>query len=568
MASRCDYYRRILDSMLEGVIMVDEKAHVLFLNCAARKILNLPRDGLTGEKVTDVIPNTRLHITLKSGKAELDRVQDVGNTKIVTSRIPLRNEKKKIVGAVAVFRDITEVQRMAEEVTDLRNVRLMLETIIESTDDAISVADADGKVQMVNKAYTKLTGYNAEDVVGKFADVDIAEGESVHIKVAETQKPIFGHRLKVGPMKKEVIVDATPLVIDGKFLGSVAVIHDVSKIISLSRELEEANRTIRRLSAHYTFDDIVGVSHTMQVAIMQAKKVARTRATVLLRGESGTGKELFAHAIHNASPRSSEPFVSVNCAALPEGILESELFGYEEGAFTGAKRGGKQGLLEAANGGTLFLDEIGKMNIHVQSRFLRFLQEMEVTRLGSTKKKRLDVRIIAATNLDLEEMIKDGRFIPDLYYRLNVVPIVITPLRERMEDLRPLVKHVVRKLNQEYGRAVKNVSEEVYEILDNLPWYGNVRELENFIARAMINMDMSEKELKISHLPAFEVPRKSTTSIHIPSGITLKTAMENFEKNLIETTLKSYCGNRTKTAEALGISLRTLFYKIKHYHIK
>ncbi len=568
MTSKCEYYRRILDSMLEGVIMIDKNARILFVNRAAREILNLSRVELAGEKVTDVIPNTRLHIVVKNGKSELDRVQDAGNAKIVTSRIPLRNEKGDVVGAVAVFRDITEVQHMAEEVTDLKNVRLMLETIIESTDDAISVADIDGKVKMVNKAYTKLTGYNAEDVVGKFANVDIAEGESVHMKVSKLQKPIFGHRIKVGPMKKEVIVDATPLVIDGKFLGSVAVIHDVSKIIALSRELEEANRTIRRLSARYTFDDIVGISHTMQVAIMQAKKVAQTRATVLLRGESGTGKELFAHAIHNASPRSSEPFVSVNCAALPEGILESELFGYEEGAFTGAKRGGKKGLLEAANGGTLFLDEIGKMDIHIQSRFLRFLQEMEVTRLGSTKKKRLDVRIIAATNLDLEEMIKDGKFIPDLYYRLNVVPIVITPLRERMEDLRPLVKHIVRKLNQEYGRAVENVSEEVFEILERLPWYGNVRELENFIARAMINMDIDEKELKTSHLPAFEVPRRKSTSIRIPSGVTLKSAVSNFEKNLIETTLKSYCGNRTKTAEALGISLRTLFYKIRHYHIK
>ncbi|WP_051962992.1 sigma-54 interaction domain-containing protein [Mesoaciditoga lauensis] len=568
MTSKCKYYRRILDSMLEGVIMVDKNARILFINHAACKILHLPISDYEGEKVVNTIPNTRLHIVVENGMPELDRIQDAGNTKIVTSRIPLKDENGKVVGAVAVFRDITEVQHMAEEVTDLKNVRFMLETIIESTDDAISVADESGKVKMVNKAYTKLTGFSAEEVIGKSANVDIAEGESVHMKVAKLKKPIFGHRIKVGPLRKEVIIDATPLVIDGKFSGSVAVIHDVSKIIALSRELEEANRTIRFLRAKYTFDDIIGVSHTMQVAILQAKKVAKTRATVLLRGESGTGKELFAHAIHNASDRASNPFVSVNCAALPEGILESELFGYEDGAFTGAKKGGKRGLLEEANGGTLFLDEIGKMEVKVQSRFLRFLQEMEITRLGSTKTKHLDVRIIAATNLDLEERIKDGRFIPDLYYRLNVVPIVITPLRERMEDLEPLVKHIIRKLNQEYGRAIKSVSDEVFEILKSLPWYGNVRELENFIARAIINMEIDEKIIKISHLPAFEVPRKTSTSIHVPSGITLKTALNNFEKHLIETTLKSYEGNRTKTAEALGISLRTLFYKLNHYRIK
>ena len=568
MSLKSGYYQRILDSMLEGVIMIDEEARVLFINNAACKILKLPQKDYSGQSVVDTIPNTRLHLVLKTGKAELDKIQNVGNVKIVTSRVPLFDENRKIVGAVAVFRDITGVRRMAEEVTDLKNIRLMLEAIIDSTDDAISVADSNGKITLVNRAYTKITGFNPDDVIGKPASVDIAEGESVHMMVSKSKKAIMGHRIKVGPMKKEVIVDATPLVIDGNFVGSVAVIHDVSKIISLSRKLEEANRTIRRISARYTFDDIIGKSHIMQVAILQAQKVAKTRATVLLRGESGTGKELFAHAIHNASDRASHPFVSVNCAALPEGILESELFGYEEGAFTGAKKGGKRGLLEEANGGTFFLDEIGKMEVEIQSRFLRFLQEMEIVRLGSTKTKHLDVRIIAATNLNLEDMVKKGKFIPDLYYRLNVVPIFIPPLRERMEDLEALVKNTIRKLNQEYGRAVESVSNEVLEVLKSLSWPGNVRELENFIARSMINMEISEKIIKISHLPPFELPRKYSSKIRVPSGTTLKSALKNFERHLIETTLKSYGGNRTKTAEALGINLRTLFYKLKLYKIR
>ncbi len=568
MSLKSGYYQRILDSMLEGVIMIDEKARVLFINNAACKILKLPQKDYSGQSVVDTIPNTRLHLVLKTGKAELDKIQNVGNVKIVTSRVPLFDENGKIVGAVAVFRDITGVRRMAEEVTDLKNIRLMLEAIIDSTDDAISVADSNGKITLVNRAYTKITGFNPDDVIGKPASVDIAEGESVHMMVSKSKRAIMGHRIKVGPMKKEVIVDATPLVIDGNFVGSVAVIHDVSKIISLSRKLEEANRTIRRISARYTFDDIIGKSHIMQVAILQAQKVAKTRATVLLRGESGTGKELFAHAIHNASDRASHPFVSVNCAALPEGILESELFGYEEGAFTGAKKGGKRGLLEEANGGTFFLDEIGKMEVEIQSRFLRFLQEMEIVRLGSTKTKHLDVRIIAATNLNLEDMVKKGKFIPDLYYRLNVVPIFIPPLRERMEDLEALVKNTIRKLNQEYGRAVESVSNEVLEVLKSLSWPGNVRELENFIARSMINMEISEKIIKISHLPPFELPRKYSSEIRVPSGTTLKSALKNFERHLIETTLKSYGGNRTKTAEALGINLRTLFYKLKLYKIR
>lgn len=566
MISECEYYKRTLDSMLEGVIMVDADARIIFINEAAKHILRLPDGEYAGKGVVETIPNTRLHLVVKSRNPELDRIQNVGKVTILTSRIPLFKETGEIAGAVAVFRDISEVQRMAEEVTDLKNVRIMLENIIESTDDAISVADANGNVLMVNREYTKLTGFNPEDVIGKLAVVDIAEGKSVHVMVAKEKKPILNHRIKVGPMKKEVIIDATPMIIDGKFAGSVAVIHDVSKIIALSRDLEEANRTIRRLSARYTFDDIVGTGHAMEVAMQQAKKVAKTRATVLLRGESGTGKELFAHAIHNESERSSNAFVSVNCAALPESILESELFGYEEGAFTGARRGGKKGLLEEADGGTLFLDEIGKMDISVQSRFLRFLQEMEVTRLGSTRAKRLDIRIIAATNLDLEDMIKQGKFIPDLYYRLNVVPIFIPPLKERKEDIGHLVKHILRKLNQEYGRAVESVSDAAVSVLKNFSWPGNVRELENFIARAMINMDIDDKEMKISHFPQFTISPRNLKEVRMVEG-NLKSALRNYERRLIEEALLANNGNRKKAAKALGISLRSLFYKLENYGV-
>ncbi len=563
--SKYKYYEQALDSMIEGVIMVNERAEVIFINKAARQILHLNDENYNGKKVVNVVPNTRLHKVIESKRAEIDKIQSVGKVKIITSRIPLIDENGELRGAFAVFRDITEVQKMAEEVTDLRHVRLMLEKIIESTDDAISVADENGNLMMVNREYTKLTGFNEKDVIGKPATIDIAEGESVHMMVAKEKKPILGHRLKVGPMKKDVIVDVTPLFIDDKFVGSVGVVHDVSKIISLSRELEEANQVIRHISARYTFDDIIGNGQAMQIAITQAKKVAPTRATVLLRGESGTGKELFAHAIHNASDRKNASFVSVNCAALPEGILESELFGYEEGAFTGARKGGKIGLLEESNGGTLFLDEVGKMNLSVQSRFLRFLQEMEITKLGSTKVKHLDVRIIAATNINLEDMVKNGTFIPDLYYRLNVVPIYIPPLRERIEDIEPLVKYIIRKLNQQYGRLVEGISRDALNVIEKISWPGNVRELENFIARAMINMDISEKEITISSLPPYVESKKK---IFNGAKKDLKKSLADYEKELIEEALRANDGNRKKTAQYLGISLRALFYKMESYKIK
>ncbi len=561
--SKYEYYEHALDSMIEGVIMVNSRAEVIFINKAARQILQIEAIDYVGKNVVDVVPNTRLQNVVESKKPEIDQVQNIGKTKIITSRIPLLDDQGNLKGAIAVFRDITEIQKMAEEVTDLRRIRLMLEKIIESTDDAISVADKDGRVVMVNREYTKLTGFNEDEVIGKPATIDIAEGESVHMMVAKEKRPILGHRLKVGPMKKDVIVDVTPLFVDDRFVGSVGVIHDVSKILSLSRELEEANRMLRRLKAKYTFDDIIGNGRAMQIAITQAKKVAPTKATVLLRGESGTGKELFAHAIHNASDRRNNPFVSVNCAALPEGILESELFGYEEGAFTGARKGGRIGLLEEANGGTLFLDEIGKMELTVQSKFLRFLQEMEITKLGSSKTKRLDVRIISATNIDLEEMVKAGKFIPDLYYRINVVPIYIPPLRERAEDIEPLVRYIIRKLNQEYGRAVNGISHDALRVIKSLPWPGNVRELENFIARAMINMDISEREIKLSSLPPYSGTYKGPLK---HDG--LKKALAAYEKSLIEESLKANNGNRKETAKSLGISLRTLFYKMEQYQLK
>ena len=223
---------------------------------------------------------------------------------------------------------------------------------------------------------------------------------------------------------------------DGKLKGSIAVIHDVSEIKDLNRELYRARQIIRTLEAKYSFDDIIGGSQVMKIAIDQAKLAAKTPATILLRGESGQGKELFAHAIHNASDRKYNKFIRVNCAALSETLLESELFGYEEGAFTGAKRGGKRGLFEEANNGSIFLDEIGELTMNTQGKLLRVLQENEITRVGGTKSIPLNVRVIAATNVNLEKrLMSTGSFREDLYYRLNQMPIFIPALHKRKEDI-------------------------------------------------------------------------------------------------------------------------------------
>ncbi|MBZ4649350.1 sigma-54-dependent Fis family transcriptional regulator [Thermosipho sp. (in: thermotogales)] len=553
------FYRTVLESIIEGVIIVDSDARILYINKMAVRLLNL-KDGFLGKHVVEVIPNTRLHIVVRTGIPEVDEVQNVGDNIIITSRMPLKDENDNVVGAVAVFRDITSMRKLAEEITNLHQIEARLKAIIDSTYDAISVADENGNVVLVNKAYTKITGLKPEDVIGKPATVDIAEGESIHMLISKTKKPIYNARLKVYPSKREVIVNALPLFVKGEFRGSVAVVHDVSEILNLTKELEAVKRYIRHIKAKYTFDDIIGQSEKMLIAKEQAKKVAKTPATVLLRGESGTGKELFAHAIHNASNRSDKPFVTVNCAAIPENMLEVELFGYVEDAFMGTK-GEKVGLIEEADGGTLFLDEIGKMPLSLQAKIVRFIENGEFIPVGSNRIKKVNVRIIASTNMDLEQMLKRREFLSELYYRLNVFPIFIPPLRERKEDIDELANHFVKKISNQYRRNITKITDNAISYLKSYDWPGNVRELENVIGRAIINMSITENVLDKRHFPTLFLENTNQTKYE---G-SLKSLVEDFERKVIEAALRENKGDRNLTAKKLGISLRTLYYKMEKY---
>ena len=354
--------------------------------------------------------------------------------KVINTRIPIIENNGLLKVAFSVFKDISEVVHMAEQITDLKEIETKLKAIFYSSDEAISVVDEDGIGIMINPAYTRITGLTENQVIGKPATTDIAVGESVHMKVLKTRRAVRGVAMLVGPNKKEVVVNGAPVIVDGKLKGSVGIIRDVSELKNLNRELHRAKQMIRTLEAKYSFEDIIGSSEVMKIAIEQAKLAAKTPATILLRGESGTGKELFAHAIHNGSDRKFNKFIRVNCASLSETLLESELFGYEDGAFTGAKRGGKKGLFEEADNGSIFLDEIGELSLSTQVKLLRVLQESEITRVGGTQSIPLNVRIIAATNVHLEKAMVDGKFREDLYYRLNQMPIFIPPLRKRNGD--------------------------------------------------------------------------------------------------------------------------------------
>ena len=397
------------------------------------------------------------------------------------------------------------------------------------------------------------------------------------MRVLKTREPVRGARLKVRHHKKDVLVNVAPIIVDQHLKGSVAIVHDLSELLKLSEELSTAKRLIRTLSSKYTFSDIVGQSERMQTAVHWAKKAAGVPATVLLRGESGTGKELFAHAIHHSSSRNNNQFIRVNCAAVVESLFESELFGYEGGAFTGAKRGGKKGLFEEANQGTLFFDEVSELSMNTQAKLLRVLQEKEIVRVGGAKAISVDVRIIAATHVNLEEAVQEGRFRQDLYYRLNVMPIVIPPLRHRKQDLRDLAYHIINRLNQDFGRNVRDIHPDALKTLGNNPWYGNVRELENVLAQSMTRMRYQESTILPEHLPDLAGTRPSQVSDpsrepcslppDLPSTqqMNLKAFMDRMEKAYLKKVLDENKGNKVASARRLEISIRSLYNKIEKY---
>ncbi len=558
----------IFHSSHDGMIVVDEYGYITDMNQSAAELLEVDKDKVIGKHILTVLPSSGLPRVLETRQTEFHQEVELANgKKLITTRIPIIDDNGKLFGALAVFKDITELVALAEEITDLKEVRMMLEAIIYSSEEAISVVDENGNGILINPAYTRLTGLTEEDVIGKPATADIAEGESMHMQVLKTRRPVRGARMKVGPKNRDVIVNVAPIIVDGVLKGSVGVIHDVSEIQRLTAELNRARQIIRTLEAKYSFADIVGESEEMKVAIEQAKLAAKTPATILLRGESGTGKELFAHAIHNASDRKYNKFIRVNCAAIPETLLESELFGYEEGAFSGARRGGKRGLFEEANNGSIFLDEIGELSASTQAKLLRVLQEREIVRVGGTKPIPINVRVIAATNVNLEKAIAEGAFREDLYYRLNRMPIYIPPLRARKEDIPTLCRHLIQKLNQDYGRNVEGVTDEAMAKLLAYDWPGNVRELENVLGRAMIFMKFHEVMIDATHLPPLASP-SSVPAHRVETEEEIRPLEEmvsRYEASLIEQALRRHRGNKTAAARALGISVRNLYYKLEKY---
>ncbi|TYO97355.1 sigma 54-interacting transcriptional regulator [Desulfallas thermosapovorans] len=563
----------IVDSSSNAVVAVNCAGIIVYCNSQVEKTLGLPTRLIIGRHVEKFFPGTGLLEVMSEGKPQLGCKFVLNGDTYLSNRNPIIIDGK-IVGAVAVFQDVTEIQNIIDTLTTKNEIVCELQetlaNVLELSNDGIIAIDRDYKITMVNQPYASFFNKKPQDLIGM--DVrELYHCKPVFARSMETGETEYGYVTTLNG--KEIIANRKPIKKDGQIVGALGTVafKTISDLYDLSQKIQKLrtqrdyyrNELDRAQRTRFTCEQIIGQSPAFSALKETVKKVAKSHSTVLIRGESGTGKELFARAIHAESSRHRGPFVRVNCAAIPENLLESELFGYKEGAFTGAKRGGHVGKFELADKGVIFLDEIGDMPLMMQAKLLRVLQEKEIERLGDTKPRKVDVRVIAATNRDLEEMIINGEFREDLYYRVNVVTLNIPPLRRRGEDIDLLMHYFIKRFNEIFGLEVAGADNEVIQIFKNHRWPGNVRELENVIERAfnVIDGNMIRKE----HLPMYLHNSQKYKVISREGG--LAKLVEDIEREAIVDALEACGGNKNRAAAMLGISRAGLYKKLSRYKI-
>lgn len=569
----------ILDSAHNGIIAVDREGKVSIFNSAAEKITHRKKGDALGKHLSEVIIPQGLLDVIKEGKIQRQIKFSVNYTSgshiYLTNRSPIV-ENGETVGAVAVFQDISEIEFISEELNSVKQLNVELEGIIQSSYDGILITDRKGNIIKSNRAYERVT--DSRDVTDN-QDTDInSKGNILSPSIIERviSKGEAVTQVEKTSSGNHLLITANPVKNDqGEIFRIVVNVRDLTELNQLREELEQSKELSQRYHEELTRlrqkqtsqKGLVFSSPKMQELLNTALRLAKVDSTVLLLGESGVGKEVIATTIHAHSPRKEGPFIAVNCGAIPADLLESELFGYEKGAFTGANREGKVGMFELANGGTLFLDEIGDLPKDFQVKLLRALQEREIMRVGGSRPRSINVRIIAATNHNLENLVKEGKFREDLYFRLNVVPMYIYPLRERKEDIIPLIYNFKQKFSKNY-EIKKEFAHEVYDILLQYEWPGNVRELENAIERLMVTAPgdiITAGELP-SHLINSAPVLHHQPEISIRGIIPLKEAVNQVEKQLIANALKQY-GSTYKAAKVLHVDQSTIVRKANKLNI-
>lgn len=559
---------KILELSYSGIVAIDTHGVITSMNDIAAELFNVSVEDSVGRRISDVVTNCRALEVVHGNKTIMHDVLEINDKKLPINRAPIC-DGYKVVGAISIIRNIMigATTTESEDYMEMKQKYEIMEAIFETMKHGIIFVDTKDIIRLANSAYEEMMGIPKLELVGQSAEEKVPNSR-MHI-VLKTGVPEIGRfqQLLTG---RQVVVNRVPIFKDGKIIGGIGEavfkdIHEVEtllkrgRIMSVSDSLQQGTDK-KRLPEALDFEQIIGCDATMVRAKALAAKVAVMDTTVLIQGESGTGKDLFAQAIHNTSNRKDKKFVAINCAAIPAELLEAELFGYDEGAFTGAKRGGKKGKFELAEGGTLFLDEIGDMPLTMQAKLLRVMQNKTFEHVGGETVKTCDVRVLAATNQDLSQMVEKGTFREDLYYRLHVVCLKIPPLRSRRTDIQELVEILMPRICNKMGEAVKIVSPEALQLLCQYNWPGNVRELINILEQIAATVD--NMLIQPKHLPEVVLQQERLKQKKLDADI------DGDERTSIEAAIKDAGGNKVLAAKVLGIHRSTLYEKLKKYNLQ
>lgn len=567
----------IIESSFDGLYVTDGKANTLRLNKGFERIMGITQEQCVGRNMAQLVDDgvfsrSGTLAALDTGeRATLTLIASTGKEALVTSN-PIYDELGNIILVVTNVRDITELnelQRKLEHVEGWREREM--EAVIESMFDGLYVTDGQANTLRLNKGFERIMGITHEQCVGRNMAELVREGVfSRSGTLAALEQGERATLTLTASTGKEALVTSNPIYDDeGNIIMVVTNVRDITELNDLQRRLErveglqELYKTELQQMKLENSRNLVMTSVKMKELVNMVIRVAAVDSTVLIQGESGVGKDLIAEIIHSNSNRKDGPFIRVNCGAIPENLLESELFGYEAGAFTGASKTGKVGLFELARGGLLFLDEIGELPLNLQVKLLRALQDREISRVGGVRPIKVDSRIIAGTNRDLLEMIAKGQFRLDLFYRLNVIPINVPPLRERQDDIPVLINYFLNVFNQKY-QMKKRLDNNVYNCLSEYTWPGNVRELENLMERLVVTS--INNIIGIKDLPANI--KTNTPGINVGENLLpLREAVENTERALLETAFTRYRSSY-QVARVLQVNQSTVIRKAQKYGIK
>lgn len=548
----------------EGIIVIDKVGFILRINPAAEGMLGLSLADIKGKHLKEILPE----ITV-ANKRHLGIKQTVKSIPVIVNQIPILEDDVQI-GTNITLLDVSDVEKIAQELEMVKELQTTLSGVLSASSDGVFVSDISGTIRYVNERASQLVAQTPDKITGMTIDAYLkSEGLAQIAKtgIAEVDEcNINGRNCIIShiPIKTEKNHEVTITgIVSTVYLDDNVLTEELArKWFSLRQQVEYYRSELEKRGGELSsFDLIVSKNNEFNKIKKDAQRIARSSSTVLLTGESGVGKDMFARAIHAASPRAKRPFVKVNCAAIPESLLESELFGYAPGSFTGASKKGKPGYFEQAHEGTIFLDEIGDMPLSIQVKILQVLQEKEFMRVGGTNNQRVDVRIIAATNQDLREAITKGAFREDLFYRLNVIEFYLPALRNRPEDILPLAESFIKKYNQILGANVKGINKKAKEALERYTWPGNIRELENAIERAANYV--WDGEIGTDDLPT-QVFRAEQEPLE-PSSY--RSTLNDVDREMLLEALNQANGNKSAAARILKISRSAFYEKLAKYGI-